>query len=158
MRGEGPGTTASSSPICSNSSKPLSGAPQKRLLTKTPSFAASQPITPLLSVPTWNRTWSGNCWHRLDKCQGWKWLWKPLRSYHHQSALGVRGWATGTGYIHIYIVMLRLCCGEPWIFIFGDYCTEILSSGILFLSWLQLVPSRHKHSAENGTQLVDQYN
>lgn len=40
----------------------------------------------------------------------------------------------------------------------GDYCREALSSGILFLSWLQLVPSRHKHSTENGTQLVDHYN
>lgn len=48
----------------SNSNKPLSDAPQKRLSTKDilrdTSFAASQPITLLLSVPTKNGTSSGN--------------------------------------------------------------------------------------------------
>lgn len=42
----------------------------------------------------------------------------------------------------------------------GHNCAEALSSGILFLSWLRLVTteaSRHKCSAENGTELVEHY-
>lgn len=68
VRGERPGAAPGVPPPApspqSNSNKPLSDAPQKRLWTKDilrdPSFADSQPITLLLSVPTQNGTCSGN--------------------------------------------------------------------------------------------------
>lgn len=112
VRGERPSSAPAVPPPApsphSNSNKPLSDAPQKRLSTKDilrdPSFAAGQPITLLLSVPMQNGTWSGN-WTQTRHIPGLETAGsqQPLGSYNHQPALvlcppwvfAVQGWTLG---------------------------------------------------------------